>query len=145
MPTGSPRLPKTIDLIETLSPEHVRQLHGLYQQEWWTKARNLDETSRLVAGSTLNFGLVDRIDQSLVGYARVLTDFTIKALVLDVIVRSDRRGKRLGAVLMESILSHPTLTLVKHFELYCRPEMEAFYKAWGFTAELGELRFMRRG
>jgi len=42
-------------------------------------------------------------------------------------------------------LSDPSLRDVLHFQLYCRPELVPFYERWEFTADLGELRFMRRG
>ena len=29
--------------IDELSDEHVRQLHQLYQQEWWTEGRSLED------------------------------------------------------------------------------------------------------
>jgi len=67
-----------------------------------------------------------------------------KALILDVIVDVAYRGRELGRILMDTILQHPALRSVRHFELYCLPELMPFYRKWGFTDELGTLRFMRR-
>lgn len=44
---------------------------------------------------------------------------------------------------MDRILSHPRLTGVEHFELYCLGELTSFYEQWNFTDELGQLRMMR--
>lgn len=131
-------------VVDQLSPFNVAELHALYQQEWWTAGRTLMETESIVAHSTLNIALVDRRVSKLIGYARVLSDYTIKALILDVIVRSDRRKRKLGAALMNLIIGHPALSAIKHFELYCAPEMTPFYETWKFTADLGSLKFMRR-
>jgi len=79
----------------------------------------------------------------LAGFARVLTDRVYKALILDVIVHPDYRGTGLGMDLMGAIREHPNLQKVRHFELYCAPEMEPFYEKWGFTRDLGNLSFMR--
>lgn len=69
---------------------------------------------------------------------------TFKAIVFDVIVDESFRNKGLGKELMNLIMGHYELQKVKHFELYCLPEMVEFYKAYGFTDELEELVFMRK-
>ncbi len=77
----------TADLREvpTWSEEHLVQLHHLYQGEWWTKRRSIEATRRVVHGSQICLGLETHAGE-LVGFARVLTDFTFKAFIFDVIV-----------------------------------------------------------
>lgn len=128
--------------IYQLSDKHIAQLHQLYQKEWWTKARTLEDTRKCVANSQLCIALVDAQDD-LIGFARVLTDFTFKALIFDVIVREDQRGKGLGDKLMGLIKSHDKLSGVRHFELYCLPDMKDFYAKHGFTTEVCGVQLMR--
>jgi len=132
-------------LVERLDGDLPEQLHRLYLAEWWTHRRNLDDVRRMLEGSDVVLGLVDEDTGALAGFARVITDFVFKALVLDVIVEAGYRGTGLGARLMDEVVGHPRLRDVLHFELYCRPEMVPFYERWSFTNELGELAFMRRG
>jgi GNAT superfamily N-acetyltransferase len=132
-------------LVEQLDGDLPEQLHALYLQEWWTHRRNVDDVRRMLEGSDVVLGFVDDETGRLAGFARVITDFVYKALVLDVIVQADYRNVGLGARLMDEVVGHPKLKDVLHFELYCRPELITFYERWGFTGELGELRFMRRG
>jgi GNAT superfamily N-acetyltransferase len=134
-----------VRLIERLSEEQVRDLHGLYQAEWWTHRRNVDDVARMLEGSNVVLGFEDEESGRLIGFARVITDFVYKALVLDVIVAASHRGTGTGKALMDAVIEHPELKDVLHFELYCRPELVPFYERWGFTDQLGELRFMRRG
>ena len=42
------------------------------------------------------------------------------------------------------ILAHPDLARVRHFELYCRPDVGPFYERHGFSTEVGGVRLMRR-
>ena len=77
-------------------------------------------------------------------FARVLTDGVYKALIFDVIVAGSHRDHGLGRALMDALLEHPRLKSVRHLELYCLPELIPFYRRWGFSDELGELRFLRR-
>lgn len=125
-----------------LTVSQIVQLHSLYQQEWWTMDRSLDETRRVVEGSQIIIGLINN-NLDLVGFARVLTDYTFKALIFDIIVRRDQRGNGFGNKLLSLIKNHQELSAVKHFELYCRAKMFNFYRQHGFTTEIGEIQLMR--
>lgn len=129
-------------VIETLNKTQIHELHAFYQQQWWTKGRTLADTESCVKGSQICLGLVDE-DGVLQGFTRVLTDYTFKALIFDLIVSDRYRNKGLGSKLMSLIKNHPNLRNVKHFELYCLPEMFAFYQKHGFSSDVGEIRLMR--
>lgn len=131
-----------MNTVDTLSPHHIEQLHGLYKQEWWSKHRTFEQTKKVVSGSQLCIAIVDD-DNNLAGFARVLTDFVFKALIFDVIVANNSRKRGLGDKLISTIKHHPALGEVAHFELYCLPEMFAFYQRQGFSEELGHIKLMR--
>ena len=129
---------------DRLSTDHVQQLHRLYQNEWWTKGRTLQDVEVMVQHSDFVFGVLETQSSRLVGFARVLTDRVFKAFIFDVIVAPDYRNEGIGKELMEWLLEHPDLKSVSHFELYCLPEMAPFYENWGFSADLGKITLMRR-
>jgi GNAT superfamily N-acetyltransferase len=132
--------------VDRLDGDLPEQLHRLYLDEWWTHRRTADDVRRMLEGSDVVVALVDDDEGGrLAGFARVITDFVYKALVLDVIVRREYRDTGLGARLMDEVVGHPRLKDVLHFELYCRPELVPFYERWGFSDDLGEIRFLRRG
>ena len=137
--------PAGVRRIDALSARQAEELHALYLEEWWTHRRTVEDVRRMLEGSDVVLGFEDSETGRLVGFARVISDFVYKALVLDVIVATSHRGTGLGAALMDAVIEHPRLTDVAHFELYCRPGLVPFYERWGFSADLGELRFMRRG
>jgi len=128
--------------IYKLDAYHIKQLHNLFKKEWWTNKRSLEETQKVVVNSSIVIGLVDK-NNDLRAFARVLTDYVFKAIIFDVIVDESFRNRGLGSELMKLALEHKELKDVKHFELYCLPEMIKFYKSYGFSDELGELVFMR--
>ena len=132
-----------MNVIDTLNPDQFAQLHALYRQAWWARDRTLEETQACVDGSQLCIGLVNA-DDELIGFTRVLTDYIFKALIFDLIVRADHRKTGLGDKLVTLVTSHPKLQAVKHFELYCLPEMHDFYARHQFTNELGGIQLMRR-
>ncbi len=93
-------------------------------------------------GSQICIGICSENDD-LIGFVRVLTDFTFKALIFDVMVTQSERGKGLGNKLLSLVKNHEHLKSVKHFELYCLPEMLSFYEKHGFSANVGEIKLMR--
>ena len=56
---------------------------------------------------------------------------------------TNHRGKGLGQKLMSIAKNHEQLKKVKHLELYCLPEMEAFYADFGFSSDVGGIKLMR--
>jgi predicted GNAT family N-acyltransferase len=88
--------------------------------------------------------VVDRRTERLVGFARVLTDRTCLAVVLDVIVAPGARGEGVGAMVMDAVLAHPWVAGVNSVELVCQPDLVGFYERWGFTQQVGRSRLMRR-
>ena len=129
-------------VIYEFSEKHVEELHGLFQTAWWAKGRTLEDTKSCVLGSQICVGLANQ-KNVLVGFTRVLTDFTFKAFIFDVIVCENQRGNGYGSRLLALVKSHEKLKDIKHFELYCAPEMHDFYAKHGFNAELGEIVLMR--
>lgn len=140
---GTEDLLSALAVIYRLTDEQKRELHLLYQNEWWTKGRTLYETHGVVDGSQVCVGLTEASGK-LVGFSRVLTDFTFKALIFDVIVAPNYRGAGLGDRLVSLLLKHERLKCVKSWELYCLPELIPFYERHGFSDDVGQIRLMRR-
>lgn len=132
-----------MEVIYQLAPDQIKQLHVLYQEEWWSKGRTLEETEKCVAGSQICIGILNG-DQRLIGFARVLTDYIFKAIIFDVIVETSYRKQGIGHRLIELVKNHRQLTEVKHFELYGLPDMQRFYAQYGFTTEVGGVVLMRK-
>lgn len=131
-----------MDVIYNLNESQIDGLHSMYQNEWWTKGRTLLETKQCVEGSQVCIGIVDE-EGNLNAFARVLSDFTFKALLFDVIVSSKYREKGLGEKLVHLIRSHPKLSRVKSFELYCLPSLMPFYEKFGFSSDVAGIGLMR--
>jgi predicted GNAT family N-acyltransferase len=130
--------------VDRLSEAHARDLHSLYQNEWWSKGRTEDDVRVVLEHSDLLVGIVSTGDDRLAAFARVLTDRIFKAVIFDVIVAPGHRDRRLGRALMERLCGHPDLARVRHVELYCRPELVPFYEQWGFTQTPPDVVYMRR-
>lgn len=103
-----------------------------YSREWWTAGRSLDDVARMLAHCDLLIFCFDA-DGCIIGFARVLSDFTFKAMIFDVIVAENHRGEGLGQTIIERILAHEKLKSVRSFELYCPDRLAPFYEKLGFV------------
>ena len=72
-----------LQAISQLNEAQVQDLQRLYQSAWWSKERQLDEIRRMLAGSDIIVGECQAETGRLVSFARVLTDFVYRALILD--------------------------------------------------------------
>lgn len=117
--------------IESFAAGQKESLYELYRREWWTKDRQFADVMKMVSNSDLTLAAIDQ-SESVVAFARVLTDYTFKAMVFDVIVAEAYRKTGMGRMLVERILNHERLSSVKSFELYCPDRLVPFYERLGF-------------
>ena len=130
-----------MQLVHHLSDSHICQLHQLYQNEWWSRGRALEDTIKCVQGSSLIFAFIEQ-DQ-LVAFARVLTDGVFKAFLFDVIIAPGKRGQGVGQSILNAVKSDARLAAVKHLELYCREDLIPYYRELGFSTDVGPIHLMR--
>ncbi len=107
----------------------LRSLAGAY----WAVGRPQAVTERSWA-NCLCLG-VYAPDGTQVGFARVLTDYAMRAHLGDVFIHPDVRGQGLGKALVETILAHPELETVGHWTLVTA-DAHGLYARHGFR--LGE-------
>ena len=114
---------------------------------------------RFLSGHTywakgIPFALVQRsIDHSLcfggflgksqVAFARVISDYTTFANLVDVFVLPEHRGKGYGKSLMDAVFAHPQLQGLRRFTL-ATGDAHRLYAQYGFTAPLYPESLMER-
>lgn len=89
----------------------------------------MDQVMRSIEHS-LCFGVYQGEQQ--VAFARVVTDFTVYAYILDVFVLEDFRGLGLGKFLMNCIMKHPEFQGLKRWMLGTE-DAHGLYEQYGFT------------
>ncbi len=129
-------------IIYNFSENHVKQVYQLYKEVWWGEERSIEDTIKCVKGSQICIGILDN-DENLIGFTRVISDFIYKAIIFDVIVSVEHKSNGLGKELMNLVKAHEKLKRVKHFELYCLPEMVPFYTGFGFSTDVAGIKLMR--
>ena len=81
------------------------EVHELLKNAYWTKGRNESVTLKAISNS-LNFAIFEINTERLVGYARVITDYSTIYYLSDVYIDEKFRGKGLGKKILEWIILH---------------------------------------
>ena len=124
-----------------LSVEDASDVYQLYRQAWWADTRTLERTEKVLEGSSMSLGLYD--GPKLIAFARIVTDYICKGTIYDVVVDSEYRNRKIGKLLMDTLVDHERLLGVEHLELYCLPEMAPFYQKLGYHELIPEVMLLR--
>ena len=100
----------------------------LANESYWAKGRSHEVVERSIKNS-LCFGVYKSSSQ--IGFARVVTGFSVFAYILDLYILSDFRGQGLGKWLMSCILIQPELQGDLKWSL-CTSDAHGLYEKFNF-------------
>jgi GNAT superfamily N-acetyltransferase len=117
----------------------VDLVHGfLANESYWSQGVPRDTVETAIRNS-LCFGVYSGSDQ--VGFGRVVTDRATFALLADVFILKEHRGKGLSKWLMRCIVDHADLQGLRRF-LLLTSDAHGLYGQFGFTPLGAPSRFM---
>jgi GNAT superfamily N-acetyltransferase len=117
--------PSRLDLDEALTLLHTT---------FWASSMPRETLERACANS-LVWGLYD--GDTLIGFARAITDRTTYAYLTDVVVDAEYRGSGLGQWFLECLLAHPDLQGLRRIALLTR-DARTLYERAGFVTDLAD-------
>ncbi len=106
------------------------------QNSYWAKERSAETIERSIEHS-ICFGAY--LDGQQIGFARVVSDLSVFAYIMDVFILDDYQGCGYGTAIMEAVMTDQLLVDVENWQLRTLDAHE-LYKKFGFT----ELEFPER-
>jgi GNAT superfamily N-acetyltransferase len=113
-------------------------IHGFLSRSYWAEGIPREIVERSISGS-ICFGAYRAGAQ--IGFARVISDCATFAYIADVFVLEPSRGKGVGKLLMECIMSHPDLQHLRRWSLLTR-DAHGLYRQFAFSAPAHPERYM---
>lgn len=107
----------------------VDVIHSFLTNTYWAKGRTLEEVQKTIK-NCLCFGVYKNDRQ--IGFARIATDYTVFAYLMDVFIVPEERGNGYSKKLMSEISQAPELQSCKVWMLKTR-DAHGLYKHFGFT------------
>ena len=68
-------------VVHSLTEYQIDDLCELFQQEWFSKGRKLDDIKEMLKNTDLIIGLCDQETNKLFAFSRVITDTVYKAFI----------------------------------------------------------------
>ena len=112
----------------------------LSEHTYWAKGIPIALVQRSIDNSLCFGGFLGKAQ---VAFARVVSDYTTFANLVDVFVLPEHRGKGYGKDLMDAVFAHPQLQGLRRFTL-ATGDAHGLYAQYGFTAPLYPESLMER-
>ena len=106
----------------------IKFINDFISDSYWGKGRCIEETKKCIDNS-LNFGIY--LNEKQIGYARVVSDFTVFAYIMDVFITETERGKGYSVILLDEVFNNQKLKKVENWKL-STSDAHALYKKYGF-------------
>lgn len=104
-------------------------IHEYLRYSYWAKDRTREKIEISIENS-MCFGVY--LHEKQIGFARLISDYSVFAYLMDVFIVDDQKGKGYGLELLDFILKAPELKLVEKLML-ATLDAHDFYKKKGFT------------
>jgi len=100
----------------------------LVNRSYWAKGRTREQIGRSIENS-MCFGVYE--DGRQVGFARVVTDYSVMYWLCDVFIDEDYRRRGLGKLLVEFAVNHPELKELNG--ILATKDAQGLYEKYGFA------------
>jgi len=131
-------------VVDRITEDQIDDLLVLFKDTYWASHRTHDDVAELVRDTDYVFGAVEEKTGRIRAFTRVLSDRVYRAVVYDVVVHPDYRGKGLARMVLEAAITHPEIANLEYLCLFCKPDVVELYKKMGFTDDLSGLQMMGR-
>ena len=107
---------------------NIKLIHEFLTKSYWAEGRTLEQVKISIKNS-LCWGVYLNDEQ--IGFARVLTDGSVVAYLMDVFITEKHRGKGYSKMLLKEILANKDLQAVGKWVLATK-DAHNLYKQFGF-------------
>lgn len=118
-----------IEISKDKSRLQIDVIHDFLTTSYWAKGRTLEEVKKSVE-HCMCFGVY--LNGSQIGFARVATDYTVFAYLMDVFILEAYRGNGYSKELLKEIDKAPELSSCKW--MLKTADAHRLYKQFGYTA-----------
>ncbi|MFI1773131.1 GNAT family N-acetyltransferase [Thalassobellus citreus] len=118
-----------IEISSDKSRLQIDVIHGFLTTTYWATGRTLEEVKKTIE-HCFCFGVYLNGEQ--IGFARIATDYTVFAYLMDVFILPEHRGKGYSKQLIKAVIEAPELETCKVWMLKTA-DAHGLYKQFGYT------------
>jgi len=106
----------------------IELIHKFLSTSYWAKGRTIEEVKKSIEHS-ICFGVYK--DSKQIGFARIVTDYTLIAYLMDVFILEEHRGKGFSKLLLKKIFEDDRFKSIKKWMLATK-DAHTLYTQFGF-------------
>jgi len=106
----------------------VELIHNFLTTSYWAKGRTIEEVKKSIEHS-ICFGVYK--DGKQIGFARIVTDYTVFAYLMDVFILEEFRGNGFSKLLLKRIFEDDRFKSIKKWMLATK-DAHSLYTQFGF-------------
>jgi GNAT superfamily N-acetyltransferase len=118
----------------------VELIHKFLTTSYWAEGRTIEEVKNSIEHS-ICFGVYK--DDQQIGFARILTDYSVIAYLMDVFILEEYRGKGFSKLLLKRIFEDERFKRVKKWRLATK-DAHSLYTQFGFEKIKNPDRLMEK-
>jgi GNAT superfamily N-acetyltransferase len=118
-----------IDISTDKSKLQIEVIHKFLTTTYWAKGRTIEDVEKSIE-HCLCFGVY--LDGNQIGFARIVTDYTVFAYLMDVFILPEHQGKGYSKQLMKAINKESKLKTC-HVWMIKTLDAHGLYKQFGYT------------
>ncbi|MBE0570055.1 MAG: GNAT family N-acetyltransferase [Ignavibacteriaceae bacterium] len=115
-------------------------IHNFLTTSYWAVGRKIEEVKKSIEHS-ICFGVYE--DGKQIGFARIVTDYTVIAYLMDVFILEEYRGKGFSKLLLKRIFEDERFKRVKKWMLATK-DAHSLYAQFGFGGIKNPDRLMEK-
>lgn len=129
-----------IQILKDKSKLDFEMIYSFISNSYWGKGRTRNQVKNSIINS-LCYGVY--LDGLQIGFARLVTDYTFYAYIMDVFILSEHRGKGFSKTMMEFIINDDEVKYCKTWMLKTA-DAHGLYNQYGFKTTIGNEMIMER-
>ena len=115
-------------------------IHKFLSTSYWAEGRTIEEVKKSIEHS-ICFGVYKDVEQ--IGFARIVTDYTVIAYLMDVFILEEYRGKGFSKLLLKRIFEDDRFKRIKKWMLATK-DAHSLYAQFGFSRIKNPDRLMEK-
>jgi len=118
----------------------IELIHNFLSTSYWAEGRTIEAVKKSIEHS-ICFGVYKEDNQ--IGFARIVTDYTVIAYLMDVFILEEYRGKGFSKLLLTRIFEDDRFKRIKKWKLATK-DAHSLYAQFGFSGIKNPDRLMEK-
>jgi len=118
----------------------IKLIHNFLSTSYWAEGRTIEAVKKSIEHS-ICFGVYKEDNQ--IGFARIVTDYTVIAYLMDVFILEEYRGKGFSKLLLTRIFEDDRFKRIKKWMLATK-DAHSLYAQFGFSGIKNPDRLMEK-